>query len=70
VRGIEPPSPAWEAGALPLSYTRTSRIIGGGARLTPRDKRLVGSPSEAAHGRRIPWTAIRLLPKQPTREPR
>ncbi len=22
VRGIEPPSPAWEAGALPLSYTR------------------------------------------------
>src|SRR5690606_944970 len=23
VRGIEPPSPAWKAGALPLSYTRT-----------------------------------------------
>src|SRR5437899_1651402 len=22
VRGIEPPSPAWKAGALPLSYTR------------------------------------------------
>ena len=22
VRGIEPPYPAWEAGALPLSYTR------------------------------------------------
>jgi hypothetical protein len=24
VRGIEPPSPAWKAGALPLSYTRTA----------------------------------------------
>ena len=22
VRGIEPPPPAWKAGALPLSYTR------------------------------------------------
>src|SRR3712207_4659289 len=26
VRGIEPPSPAWKAGALPLSYTRVSRL--------------------------------------------
>jgi hypothetical protein len=25
VRGIEPPSSAWEAAALPLSYTRDSR---------------------------------------------
>src|SRR4028118_1536047 len=24
VRGIEPPSPAWKAGALPLSYTRAA----------------------------------------------
>src|ERR1700741_4659019 len=28
VRGIEPPSEAWEAPALPLSYTRPPRIIG------------------------------------------
>src|SRR5215813_509373 len=27
VRGIEPPSEAWEASALPLSYTRAPRII-------------------------------------------
>ena len=24
VRGIEPPCPAWEAGVLPLNYTRVS----------------------------------------------
>ena len=31
VTGIEPALPAWKAGALPLSYTRTSG--GGGLRL-------------------------------------
>ncbi len=25
--GIEPTQPAWKAGALPLSYTRTTAII-------------------------------------------
>ena len=37
MRGIEPPSPAWEAGALPLSYTRGCAILraaGESARLT------------------------------------
>src|SRR5215208_2275908 len=32
VRGIEPPSPAWKAGALPLSYTRLGRALAVGAR--------------------------------------
>ena len=30
VGGIEPPSPAWKAGALPLSYTRFARPISAG----------------------------------------
>ena len=30
VGGIEPPSPAWKAGALPLSYTRIARPIPAG----------------------------------------
>ena len=29
VRGIEPPSPAWKAGALPLSYTRAAASLSG-----------------------------------------
>ena len=29
VGGIEPPSPAWKAGALPLSYTRLRRTFTG-----------------------------------------
>ena len=40
VGGIEPPSPAWKAGALPLSYTRralTNRIHS--SRPSPRDQR-------------------------------
>ncbi len=32
VMGIEPTWPAWKAGALPLSYTRITRIRIGGAR--------------------------------------
>jgi hypothetical protein len=32
VRGIEPPSPAWKAGALPLSYTRSLVAFMVGAR--------------------------------------
>jgi hypothetical protein len=27
VRGIEPPWPAWKAGALPLSYTRSDKTV-------------------------------------------
>ena len=27
VMGIEPTWPAWKAGALPLSYTRTNKLI-------------------------------------------
>ena len=29
VKGVEPSQPAWKAGALPLSYTRTN-FVGGG----------------------------------------
>ena len=30
VGGIEPPFPAWKAGALPLSYTRFARPLSAG----------------------------------------
>ena len=40
MRGIEPPSPAWKAGALPLSYTRG----GSGSQATAYPVRTVDLP--------------------------
>ncbi len=37
VRGIEPPCSAWEADALPLSYTRTAAVPNP-ARVVARDR--------------------------------
>jgi hypothetical protein len=39
VKGIEPSQPAWKAGALPLSYTRTLKL-GAVDEIRTRDPRL------------------------------
>src|SRR2546430_2504873 len=39
VRGIEPPSSAWKAAALPLSYTRKPRTKKGQERYAPKPRR-------------------------------
>jgi hypothetical protein len=40
VKGIEPSSPAWKAGALPLSYTRVAPTI------TPVSSAVLGVPHD------------------------
>ncbi len=58
VRGIEPPSLAWEARALPLSYTRVERP----GRYSPRTR-------ARNVGRRPPDTEHTSRPDHPRQEP-
>jgi hypothetical protein len=48
VRGIEPPSPAWKAGALPLSYTRTALGLVSPASLSGREDLNLRPPAPKA----------------------
>jgi hypothetical protein len=48
VRGIEPPSPAWKAGALPLSYTRTALELVSPASLSGREDLNLRPPAPKA----------------------
>ena len=54
VRGIEPPSPGWKPGALPLSYTR---VVGEGRFELPTS---CSQSRHAAKLRHSPWFGDRL----------
>src|SRR5918995_7299842 len=64
VRGIEPPSPAWKAGALPLSYTRTALCVVPPASLSGRQDLNLRPPAPKAGA--LPGCAtprgLRILP--------
>src|SRR5690606_35728608 len=51
VKGIEPSQPAWKAGALPLSYTRTKKIWSGRRDSNPRPSPWQGDALPLSHFR-------------------
>jgi hypothetical protein len=53
VKGIEPSQPAWKAGALPLSYTRTKKIWSGRRDSNPRPSPWQGDALPLSHFRII-----------------
>ena len=68
VRGIEPPSPAWKAGALPLSYTRVAASPSCASSRQLRARFAVGArgfePPTPCSQSRCP-TRLRRVPRRP-----